>query len=369
MNDTTDNPDTTTTLNNSPSDFGVVVKRSTEDKMNLRIKSNTVIGIVGKVSGINNIELFKTPFDALKKANKDSELVHKILKTYELMGLSCTIIISPYTGNKVDNALNALRSSSAHFSKSPDIVIVDDSSNKLNEIQNVCASIRALAPITIDKDTASKDITVDYNRLIPCYGQAKISDSITIDVSSIVAGTIALNDSKHEYGFADSYSNTLLSTVKAVPTPVEFMAGSKCEADIYRKRGITTIINFRGFRLWGDSTMTPQDGSWRNVTTVRTFDKILEATFDGLFEAIDKRANRLKFAKDALEDFLRGLKSNNVLLGFDISWNENKNTNTTISEGKFFLDVYMQDMPTVKTLEVTFTKTDRYGQDLIKMIQ
>ena len=93
-----------------------------------------------------------------------------------------------------------------------------------------------------------------------------------------------------------------------------------------------------------------------------------EAALDGLFWAIDRRADILKSAKDSVEQMLLALKGSSVLLGFNVYWDPEKNTRANITAGKFYMVAEMQNMPIVKRLEVNFSYVDKYADVLIKQI-
>jgi hypothetical protein len=181
------------------------------------------------------------------------------------------------------------------------------------------------------------------------------------------AGLIAWTDAQWEYGFADSHSNRIINGISGTARAIEFNAGQDCEADRLRAKGIGTIIRYNGFRVWGGET-TDIDPIWQDHTRVRVFDRVCEAALDGLFWAIDRRADILKSVRDSVEQMLLALKGSKVLLGFNVYWDPEKNTKANISAGKFYLVAQMQNMPIVKRLEVNFSYVDRYGDVLIKMI-
>lgn len=186
-------------------------------------------------------------------------------------------------------------------------------------------------------------------------------------ISARIAGLIAYVDGEEEYGFSNSHSNRVLNGISGTKRIVEFEAGEECEADRIRNQNITTIIRYQGFRTWGNHT-TSVDSIWQDFTRVRVFDRIAEAALEGLFWAIDRRADELKAAKDSVEQMLLALKGAKVLVDYEVSWNEELNTAANITAGKFYLDVQLMNTPIVKRLEINFNYTDKYADTLIKMI-
>lgn len=101
---------------------------------------------------------------------------------------------------------------------------------------------------------------------------------------------------------------------------------------------------------------------------MRIFDRIAEAALDGLFWAIDRRADALKSAKDSVEQMLLILKGTRVAIGYDVFWDMEMNTKANITAGKFYLRAQMQNSPIVKRFEINFSYANRWGDTLIKMI-
>jgi phage tail sheath protein FI len=148
---------------------------------------------------------------------------------------------------------------------------------------------------------------------------------------------------------------------------IEFIAGQECEADRLRTLGIATVINYKGFRLWGFETTDP-DSIWQSLERVRVFDRIGEAVQEGVFWAIDRGADVLIHAKDSVDGLLLSLKGANVLVGYDVYWNAEKNTKEALTAGKFYLVAEMQNMPTVRRFEVECSFTDKFSPVLMKII-
>lgn len=178
---------------------------------------------------------------------------------------------------------------------------------------------------------------------------------------------IAHSDGLKEYGWANSASNRVMQGISGTARPIEFIAGQECEADRLRTLGIATVINYKGFRLWGFETTDP-DSIWQSLERVRVFDRIGEAVQEGVFWAIDRGADVLIHAKDSVDGLLLSLKGANVLVGYDVYWHPEKNTKEALTAGKFYLVAEMQNMPTVRRFEVECSFTDKFSPVLMKII-
>ncbi|PZT47146.1 phage tail protein, partial [Helicobacter valdiviensis] len=87
------------------------------------------------------------------------------------------------------------------------------------------------------------------------------------------------------------------------------------------------------------------------------------------FKAIDKKASELYFIKLSVEEMLRNLKGAKVLVGYEVEWDEERNTPSNISAGKFYLQVKMMNNPIVKQLTLDFKYSDEWASDLMGMIE
>ncbi|MBE0491104.1 MAG: phage tail sheath subtilisin-like domain-containing protein [Sulfurospirillum sp.] len=281
--------------------------------------------------------------------------------------------------SKIIAAINSLKGVAGLVGYKPNLIVAPRFSHDLDvstEMTSVAQRLLAMAIVDMNAaDESAAALMVSSfgtSRVLLCDPYVKVWDTlqdkeVMQPVSARRAGLIAWTDGQWEYGFADSHSNRVINGISGTSRTVEFNAGQDCEADRLRTAGIGTVIRYNGFRMWGGET-TDIDPIWQDHTRVRVFDRISEAALDGLFWAIDRRADILKSVKDSVEQMLLALKGSRVLLGFNVYWDPEKNTKANITAGKFYLVAEMQNMPIVKRLEVNFSYVDRYGDVLIKMI-
>ncbi|HEF2452044.1 TPA: phage tail sheath family protein, partial [Campylobacter jejuni] len=140
-----------------------------------------------------------------------------------------------------------------------------------------------------------------------------------------------------------------------------------CDADRLRNAHISTCILGEGYRSWGGET-SHEDTIWQDLARVRTFDRIALAGQKAAFKAIDKKASELYFIKISIEELLRDLKGAKVLIGYEVSWDEERNTDANVSAGKFYLNIKMMNNPIVKQITLEFIYSDEWASDLIKTI-
>jgi len=319
--------------------------------------------------------------DGIEDQNVESPL---IIKCVELSAIHSGKVPELYYDDltlksEIIESLNSLKSVASTFGYKPNLIIAPRFSHDLDistEMTSVAQKLLAMAIVDLNSDSETAAVLLAQsfgtNRVLLKDPYVKVWDTLTnTEVmqpqSARIAGLIAWTDAQWEYGFADSHSNRVINGISGTARPIEFNAGQDCEADRLRTKGIGTVIRYNGFRAWGGET-TDIDPIWQDHTRVRVFDRVCEAALDGLFWAIDRRADILKSVKDSVEQMLLALKGSKVLLGFNVYWDPEKNTRANITAGKFYLVAEMQNMPIVKRLEVNFSYVDRYGDVLIKMI-
>ena len=286
---------------------------------------------------------------------------------------------NPEIKTKIIEKINLFKQSKMFFDVKPNLIIApffSHDSDVSATMQSVATYLKGHAIIdlnaTSESDATTKAESFGSERVLLCDPYVKVWDMLKNTesyepMSARVAGLIAYSDGVSEYGFADSFSNQVLEGISGAKRNIEFEAGEDCEADRLRTKNITTLIRYDGFRVWGNNT-TSIDSIWQDFTRVRVFDRVALATLEGIFWAIDRKADVLKSAKDSIEQMLLGLKGAKVLVGYEVSWDSELNTPSNITAGKFYLKVSMMNTPIVKRIEVSFNYNDKWAETLLKEI-
>ncbi|MDR2905279.1 MAG: phage tail sheath subtilisin-like domain-containing protein [Helicobacteraceae bacterium] len=401
------------------SQFGVNVVTSVNAARPIRVQSNTPIGAVGTIVLPADITELKEEEIVIYNAIKNGELISfansgkmknfcgkfggslsEVADAIDDQNVACQIVVKaieiaeaaldnvakaedfylhPIVKSRIIEGIDGLRNSRAILGYKPNLLIAPRFSHDPDvAAQLVATAERLWATAFIDLNAASEAGAItaagDFGtkRAILCDPYCKVWNTETnvaefAPSSARLAALQAWTDGQWEYGFADSFSNREIKGISGTSRAIEFEAGIDCEADRLRAASVATIIRCGGYRAWGADT-TDIDPIWRDLPRVRTFDRICEAALDGLFWAIDRRASdTLKAVKDSVEQLLLALKGSNVVLGFEVTWDEEKNTKANITAGKFYLNAELQNMPIVKRLEVDFTYSDRWGDLLMNM--
>ena len=378
--------------------FGVNVTVSAEAARPIAVESTTPIGIAGYEEVLENgLHFYMTTAKALEaleakyKAKKDASQafkkgsIYRALKGIEDQAVNTQIILSVFikdddedTNDEITeckSAVTAFAKAKSRFGYSPNLIIAPGFSHEdaiKGEIEKMATRLKATGIVDLKADDAAAAIVKmgDFgtNRLVAAYPNVKVWDDETNAYvyegqSARIAGMIAHTDGASEFGYSDSYSNRVMIGVSGTQIDVDFELGETCTADELRAAKISTIIRESGFRAWGGET-SDQDTIWQDLARVRIFDRISQACQKGVLFAIDRKASELYHAKRSVSELLRQLVGAKVLLGYELSWSA-KNTDATITAGKFYLDVRMQNNPIVKQLTLDFIYVDKYGSVLM----
>ena len=378
--------------------FGVNVTVSAEAARPIAVESTTPIGIAGYEEVLEpGLHFYMTTAKALEaleakyKVKKDASQafkkgsIYRALKGIEDQAVNTQIILSVFTKDddedtndeitECKSAVTAFSKAKSRFGYSPNLIIAPGFSHEdaiKGEIEKMATRLKATGIVDLKADDAAAAIVKmgDFgtNRLVAAYPNVKVWDDETNAYvyegqSARIAGMIAHTDGASEFGYSDSYSNRVMIGVSGTQIDVDFELGETCTADELRAAKISTIIRESGFRAWGGET-SDQDTIWQDLARVRIFDRISQACQKGVLFAIDRKASELYHAKRSVSELLRQLVGAKVLLGYELSWSA-KNTDATITAGKFYLDVRMQNNPIVKQLTLDFIYVDKYGSVLM----
>ncbi|ERJ26887.1 phage tail sheath family protein [Campylobacter concisus] len=378
--------------------FGVNVTVSAEAARPIAVESTTPIGIAGYEEVLEpGLHFYMTTAKALEaleakyKAKKDASQafkkgsIYRALKGIEDQAVNTQIILSVFTKDddedtndeitECKSAVTAFAKAKSRFGYSPNLIIAPGFSHEdaiKGEIEKMATRLKATGIVDLKADDAAAAIVKmgDFgtNRLVAAYPNVKVWDDETNAYvyegqSARIAGMIAHTDGASEFGYSDSYSNRVMIGISGTQIDVDFELGETCTADELRAAKISTIIRESGFRAWGGET-SDQDTIWQDLARVRIFDRISQACQKGVLFAIDRKASELYHAKRSVSELLRQLVGAKVLLGYELSWSA-KNTDATITAGKFYLDVRMQNNPIVKQLTLDFIYVDKYGSVLM----
>ncbi|EJI4190524.1 phage tail sheath family protein [Campylobacter jejuni] len=389
--------------------YGVNFNISNGAASPIKVQSDTPIGIAGAIKGASKEMIYTKagyesvdsfPIFAFSNVSKAKEFVNDLIKennlqdfrlldTLEcinLQNVSNVIIISFFEESEesentlinIVNAIEAFKKAKHKTGFSPDLIIAPYYSHEAGvkaKLESVASSMNITAIVDLYATNVGEAINTmeafSSKRLIATWPQVQILNTqgkyAYVPQSPIIAGLIAHTDGDKEYGFSDSYSNRVMNGVTGTEHFIEFINGFDCDAERLRNAHISTCILGEGYRSWGGET-SHEDTIWQDLARVRTFDRIALAGQKAAFKAIDKKASELYFIKISIEELLRDLKGAKVLIGYEVSWDEERNTDANVSAGKFYLNIKMMNNPIVKQITLEFIYSDEWASDLIKTI-
>lgn len=192
------------------------------------------------------------------------------------------------------------------------------------------------------------------------------ADGVEMAASALYAGIIARWDAE-PFGWAKSHSNRAVKGVSGAARVVEYLDGTECEARRMRQAGVATILRDVGWRTYGFET-THIDPIWQSLDRVRAFQRMLMAISEATKWARDREVSELLWVRQSVVDFNNELKGNDVIIGFEVYFDPEKNTKATVTAGKFYLTVKVGDMPSIRELNIELVYSDDWNDVLINYI-
>ncbi|MDN5079529.1 hypothetical protein O8C89_03225 [Aliarcobacter butzleri] len=381
---------------------GIVAKYKANNPYIIKVSSTLPLAMVLTAECEEGIYCFDSPEDAL-----ESEFFKDVktgnLKKYLELGVNEFPVIVPIIVSVINikedealmkssiiEAVNALRKASSTINKAskkgepltykPDIIVVPDyhigDLDICNSINTVCTYLGARTFFDADAELNSEalafraNFTSDRITLAKCgLGKWNTTSNQTdfYCASAVLAFLRVYIDGQSTVGYAKSISNRILP-FSSVKYPVEFIAGKQDETDSLTEKQIMSFISHNGIRSWEYATCT--NTIWKDARRVRIFDLAAQATVDALFEAVDKDIDELMACKRALENFMADLVGQNVMVdGFKVYLDTKQTTQTSIDEGRFYLMVDCDDMPSPRLIEVTYNKVSQSAEKIYKLFE
>lgn len=361
--------------------FGVQAARP------ITISSSTPIGIVATAdagdTGLMKFNNATAGLEYVKENSITTGTLEAALTGIELQGVNCPIVVYVLLidNDPAVNKTNILAGIGELKKADPitgidlknGLIIVPEYSED-EEIATKLDSVATALWCTGITDNFSEDeagimnYVSNFGSKYLLIGHGKYNaDGKLIPFSAIMAGVIAFHDGNTSFGWAKSHSNRIASGVAGTQRVVEYLDGSDCEARRLRQNGVAMIVKDVGWRTYGFET-TDIDPIWQSLDRVRTFHRLLAAILEANKWARDREADQLIWVRKSIVEFMNELKGNGVIIGFDVYFDSEKNTKATVTAGKFYLTVKVQDMPSIRELNIELVYSDDWGDTLINYI-
>jgi len=295
------------------------------------------------------------------------------LKGINLQGVNCPILLNVCADDALLEACNLFKKAEGitGVSLSGGLLIAPVLSAELSlgaKLDAIASAISATAIIDNFSDDEAGVIAWSKNygsqSTLLTHGMYE-ADGVDVSASALYAGVIASFDAK-PFGWAKSHSNRAVKGVSASKRVIEYVDG-ECEARRMRQAGVAMILRDVGFRTYGFET-TDIDVIWQSLDRVRCFQRLLAAINQSAKWARDREASELIWVKNSIETFANELKGNDVIIGFEVFFDPEKNTKATVTAGKFYLTVLVSDMPSVRELNIELVYSDNWNEVLINYI-
>jgi phage tail sheath protein FI len=361
--------------------FGVAAARP------ITISSSTPIGIVATAdNGATGLMKFNNADDGLQYIVDNSitdGTLEVALTGISLQGVNCPLVVHVSTLD-VDPAINKTNIlAGLDMLKQSDPVTGIDLKNGLIIAPEYSADVEVAAKMdSISTALWTTGITDDFSvdeagvsNFVANFGSKYLligtgrynANGMLIPFSSLMAGLIAYHDGNTAFGWAKNHSNRVAKGVAGTERVIEYLDGQDCEARRLRQSSVSMIVKDVGWRTYGFET-TDIDPIWQSLDRVRTFHRLMAAILEASKWARDREADQLIWVKKSVVEFMNELKGNNVIIGFDVFFDPDKNTAATVTAGKFYLTVLVQDMPSIRELNIELVYSDNWGDTLINYI-
>jgi len=368
--------------------FGINGSFGVEAARPITISSSTPIGIVCTAdNGATGLMKFNNADEGLQYVTDNlitDGTLEIALTGISLQGVNCPLVVHVSTldtatpANNITNVLDGL-----DMLKQSDpvtgidlkngLVIVPEYSADLTvaaKMDSICTALWCTG-ITDDFSADEAGVTAfaaNFGSKYLLLGTGIYSaDGKQIPFSPLMAGLIAYHDGNTAFGWAKNHSNRVAKGVAGTERVIEYLDGQDCEARRLRQNSISMIVKDVGWRTYGFET-TDIDPIWQSLDRVRTFHRLLAAILEASKWARDREADQLIWVKKSVVEFMNELKGNNVVIGFDVFFDPEKNTAATVTAGKFYLTILVQDMPSIRELNIELVYSDTWGETLINYI-
>jgi len=274
--------------------------------------------------------------------------------------------------------LHALKQAEAALNVRPRILGVPgglDTQPVAAELISIANSLRGFAYISAHGAT-TKEEAVTYrgnfgdDRAMVLWPGLKVWN--TLDdaeaVESPVARALGLRAKlDHEQGWHKTLSNEPIQGVIGTEYDVHFdLRSPDTTAGYLNASEVTALIRKDGFRFWGSRTCSA-DPLMAFESAVRTRDILGDTVADSHMWAIDKPMSKV-LIQDLLEGInakLREMKLNGWIVDGVAFLPDGKNTQTTLQDGKLYIDFDYSPVPPLENLLLTQRLNNSYLVQLV----
>lgn len=295
--------------------------------------------------------------------------------------------------------VHALSYAEGHVGRSPDIIVgggrsagrVDGAKNPYAaEIEGVTAKLKAISIFDTGGPDAEAslayraDFSSRYTYLVDPFVRVAEGASIVAAPASPYAAAMFVKRDKAKGGPYWSPSNQEVLGILGTARPITYFDGEiDHEANLLNENGIATFIPARivqgaggafaanGRILWGNRTAAT-DPIWKFVNVVRTraiIEKTIVTGFRPWAQDANMTAQHVLSVMRTLQDLLDGMKAVGAILGGQVYWDRDMNTNSDLRNGKLRVEFDAEETPPLEDLIFGSRRNEAYFDNLASEIQ
>ncbi|MBK1868249.1 phage tail sheath C-terminal domain-containing protein [Aestuariivirga sp. YIM B02566] len=140
----------------------------------------------------------------------------------------------------------------------------------------------------------------------------------------------------HNRGFWHSPSNTPMNQIGGTSRPIDFTFGDyDCEANLLNEKNINTVVNWEGWRSWGNHTLS-SDEQKRFTPVRRTADMIFDSIIRAALTWMDRPLSQKQLILNIVESsraYMRELASLGAIVGGNCWLDPDMNTESQLMAG------------------------------------
>jgi len=199
----------------------------------------------------------------------------------------------------------------------------------------------------------------------PNFKAWNTTDNAAVEVPAVAyaLGLRAAIDTQQ--GWHKSLSNVPVNGPNGISKDVFFdLQNENTDADLLNEGRVTTLINYQGYRFWGNRTCSTEE-LFRFETAVRTAQVLADTVAEGHFEFVDKPLSP-GLVRDIIEGInarFRNLKAGGYILDGKAWFDTEINTTETLKAGKLIIDYDYTPVPPLEDLGFQQRITDKYYAD------
>lgn len=239
----------------------------------------------------------------------------------------------------------------------------------VGELYGILEELRAVAfvdgPDTTDAAAVTYASLIESQRVMVVDPKALVYDtSLQANVPQFSSARFAAVQARTDQnkGFWWSLSNQPINGIVGINRPIRYHETT----NYLNEAKVSTITNERGgFRTWGNRAAT-SNSLWTFLNVRRTADFINEAIEDAFMEFVDRPITlaNIKFIVESGNAFIRELVAERAILGGEVWFDPEKNTDATMANGRVVFGVKFEPPAPMEHIDIRAHRAIEYYAEL-----